>query len=70
MYFQKAIQESESEWSHNKKLINLTQEKNIRRSIPKGLPYFHVDFGLSHGNFCVISETANFCQKYPKSCKM
>ena len=64
MYFQKAIQESESEWSHNKKLINLTQEKNIRRSIPKGLPYFHVDFGMQNGFAHVIEDEQLFPRNF------
>lgn len=63
MFFQKAIQECETEWSHNKKLITLTQEKDIRRSVPKGLPYFHVDFGLQNGFAHVIEEE----QYFPKN---
>jgi len=55
MYYQKAIQECESEWSDNKKLVKL-KEKNIARNIPKGLPYFHVDFGLDIGFAHVIEE--------------
>ena len=64
MYFQKAIQESESEWSHNKKLISLTNEKNIRRSVPKGLPYFHVDFGMQNGFAHVIEDEHLFPRNF------
>ena len=60
MYFQKAIQECESEWSHNKKLISLTRERDLRRSVPKGLPYFHVDFGLEDGFAHVIEDEQEF----------
>ena len=60
MYFQKAIQECESEWSHNKKLISLTKERGLRRSVPKGLPYFHVDFGLEDGFAHVIEDEQEF----------
>ena len=60
MYFQKAIQECESEWSHNKKLISLTKERGLRRSIPRGLPYFHVDFGNDDGFAHVIEDEQEF----------
>ena len=64
MYFQKAIQECEEEWSHNQKLIKLTNEKGIRRSVPKGLPYFHVDFGLQNGFAHVVEDEAYFPSKF------
>ncbi len=63
MYFQKAIQECESEWSDNKKLIKL-KDKKISRNVPKGLPYFHVDFGLDNGFAHVIEEEANFSRRF------
>ena len=59
MYFQKAIQECESEWADNVKLISL-REKGLRRSIPKGLPYFHVDFGMDDGFAHVIEDENTF----------
>ncbi|XP_040568373.1 CWF19-like protein 2 homolog [Lepeophtheirus salmonis] len=63
IYFQKAIQECETEWSMNKKLIKLG-EKGLRRSIPKGLPYFHVDFGLDNGFAHVIEDEDYFPKKF------
>jgi len=67
MYFQKAIQECEQEWSHNQKLVRLTQERGLRRSVPKGLPYFHVDFGMENGFAHVVEDEqefpANFAQE-------
>lgn len=45
-YFKKAIQESEK-FTVNKKLIDIKGDKNIRSSIPRGLPYFWIDFGTS-----------------------
>jgi len=63
MYFQKAIQECETEWSDNKKLVKL-KEKNISRTIPKGLPYFHVDFGMDLGFAHVIEEEANWNRRF------
>ncbi|KAG5674851.1 hypothetical protein PVAND_004796 [Polypedilum vanderplanki] len=45
-YFKKAIQESETR-TMNKKLIEIKNDKNIRSSIPRSLPYFWIDFGNS-----------------------
>lgn len=59
IYFKKAIQESESEWSQNKKVVDLSQ-KDIRRAVPKGFPYFAVDFGNQGGFAHVIEDEARF----------
>jgi hypothetical protein len=60
MYFQKAIQECEGEWTHNKKLIALSRERRLRRSVPKGLPYFHVGFGMDEGFAHVVEDEVDF----------
>ncbi|CRL01766.1 CLUMA_CG014982, isoform A [Clunio marinus] len=57
-YFKKAIQESEKS-TLNRKLINIESDKNIRRSVPKGLPYFWVDFG-STGMAHIIENQETF----------
>lgn len=54
MYFKKALLECEMEWSTNKKIVDLSK-KDIKQSIPKGLPYFMVDFG-NHGGFAHVIE--------------
>lgn len=60
-YFKKAIQESEREWSTNKQLVDLKKEKkDLKRAIPKGLPYFWVDFGVDSGFAHVIEEQDRF----------
>lgn len=60
-YFKKAIQESEREWSMNKQLIDLKKErKDLRRAIPRGLPYFWVNFGMDDGFAHVIEEQERF----------
>ncbi|XP_053409934.1 CWF19-like protein 2 [Nycticebus coucang] len=59
IYFKKAIMESDEEWSMNKKLIDLSS-KDIRKSVPKGLPYFSVDFGLRGGFAHVIEDQHKF----------
>ncbi len=64
MFFQKAIQECETEWSNNKKLITLSKEKDVRRSVPKGLPYFHVDFGMQNGFAHVIEDEELFPRNF------
>ena len=56
---QKAIQESEKEWSQNEKLVDLSN-KDIRHSIPKGFPYFSVNFGLQDGFAHVIEDEQSF----------
>lgn len=59
-YFKKAIQESESEWAQNKQLVNLSRDRDVRRSIPKGLPYFWVQFGMDTGFAHVIEDQESF----------
>jgi len=63
MYYQKAIQECETEWSDNVKLVKL-KDRNISRNIPKGLPYFHVDFGLDNGFAHVIEDEENWNRRF------
>lgn len=58
-YFKKAIQESEREWSTNKQLVTL-RDKDLQRSIPKGLPYFWVQFSVDSGFAHVIEEQDRF----------
>ncbi|KAF4527529.1 hypothetical protein B566_EDAN015629 [Ephemera danica] len=59
IYFKKAILECETEWSTNKKLVELAG-KGVRRSIPKGLPYFAVCFGNDDGFGHVIEDEKQF----------
>ncbi|XP_043290104.1 CWF19-like protein 2 [Venturia canescens] len=54
IYFKKALLECETEWSTNKKVIDLSN-KDVRQAIPKGLPYFSVNFG-NHGGFAHVIE--------------
>ncbi|XP_059820285.1 CWF19-like protein 2 isoform X1 [Hypanus sabinus] len=59
IYFKKAIMESDEEWAMNKKLVDLSI-RDIRRAVPKGLPYFSVDFGLQGGFAHVIENEDKF----------
>ncbi|KAF8021840.1 hypothetical protein BT93_G2091 [Corymbia citriodora subsp. variegata] len=61
LYFKKAIDEAEDEWSqHNAKKLIDTSVKGLRASIPKDFPYFHVEFGLNRGFVHVIDDEKDF----------
>ncbi|KAI9119002.1 hypothetical protein K1719_009677 [Acacia pycnantha] len=61
LYFKKAIDEAEDEWSqHKAKKLMDTSQKGLRNSIPKHFPYFHVEFGLSKGFVHVIDDEKLF----------
>ncbi|XP_059632401.1 uncharacterized protein LOC132275045 [Cornus florida] len=61
LYFKKAIDEAEDEWSqHNAKKLIDTSQKGLRGSIPKDFPYFHVEFGLNKGFVHVIDDETQF----------
>ncbi|GAB2299091.1 hypothetical protein Dimus_033162 [Dionaea muscipula] len=61
LYFKKAIDEAEEEWSqHNAKKLIDTSQKGLRASIPKNFPYFHVEFGLNRGFVHVIDDEKQF----------
>lgn len=61
IYFKKAIEEAESDWSqhHAKRLIE-TKSKGLQGSIPPNFPYFYVQFGYANGFVHVIDDESNF----------
>lgn len=63
IYFKKAIDESETEWAQNKKLVSL-KDRDVRRAIPKGLPYFSVSFGMNEGFAHVIEDERLFPRNF------
>ncbi|XP_043253337.1 CWF19-like protein 2 [Colletes gigas] len=63
MYFKKALLECETEWSMNKKIINL-EHKDVRRAIPNGLSYFMVEFETDKGYAHVIEEEHMFPKNF------
>ncbi|XP_071951636.1 CWF19-like protein 2 [Antedon mediterranea] len=65
IYFKKAIMETGSEWSQNKKLID-THQKGIRKSVPKGFPYFSVEFAMDGGFAHVIEDEQTFSHYFGK----
>ncbi|KAM5553023.1 CWF19-like protein 2 [Rosa sericea] len=61
LYFKKAIDEAEDEWSqHNAKKLIDTSVKGLRGSVPANFPYFHVEFGLKKGFVHVIDDETQF----------
>ncbi len=65
MYFKKAIMESEDEWSLNRKLID-TKMKGVRGSLPVGLPYFFVEFGIDGGFAHIVEDRSSFPSYFAK----
>ncbi|KAM6931745.1 CWF19-like protein 2 [Lycodopsis pacificus] len=65
IYFKKAIMECDEEWSMNKKVVDLSS-KDIRHAVPRGLPYFAVDFGLQGGFAHVIENEQKFPHYFGK----
>ena len=58
MYFKKAIDEAESEWSthDSKKCISTAPPKGLRGAVPPNFPYFHVEFNMKGGFVHVIDD--------------
>uniref|UniRef100_A0A673GF30 CWF19-like protein 2 n=1 Tax=Sinocyclocheilus rhinocerous TaxID=307959 RepID=A0A673GF30_9TELE len=65
IYFKKAIMESDEEWAMNKKVVDLSS-RDIRQAVPRGLPYFSVDFGLQGGFAHVIENEQKFPHYFGK----
>ncbi|XP_065816557.1 CWF19-like protein 2 isoform X1 [Labrus bergylta] len=65
IYFKKAIMECDEEWAMNKKVVDLSS-KDIRQAVPRGLPYFAVDFGLQGGFAHVIENEQKFPHYFGK----
>lgn len=65
MYYKKALQESDQEWSDNKKVID-TSKKGVRGSLPVGLPFFYVEFGTDGGYGHIIEDNSKFPHYFGK----
>lgn len=63
IYFKKAILECEKEWAQNKKLIDV-KKLDVKRVVPKGLPYFMVHFGMDYGFAHVIEDEKYFPKNF------
>ena len=66
MYFKKAMDESESEWSqHNsKKCIEIKPPKTLKTSIPENFPYFVVEFNMSGGYLHAIDDESRWSRDF------
>lgn len=66
IYFKKAMMESDVEWAINKRIVELSKipGNSIRRAVPKGMPYFHVDFGSNAGFAHVIEDESLFKRNF------
>ena len=61
LYFKKALQEAESEWSqHASKAVIDTAAKGLRGSVPANFPYLYIQFGYANGFVHVIDDEAKF----------
>jgi hypothetical protein len=61
-HFLKALQETDEEWSHNKKVIDTSLKPGgLRSALPrKHFPYFYADFRLDQGYAHVIEDAEKF----------
>ena len=68
MYFKKAIDEAESEWSvHDaKKCISTAPPRGLRGAIPPNFPYFQVEFGMRGGYVHVIDDESRWRVDLPR----
>lgn len=54
-------------WSTHKKIIEISKSKGgIRKQIPKGFAYFHVDFSLKFGYAHVIENENHFSSNFAR----
>nr|BAK00912.1 predicted protein [Hordeum vulgare subsp. vulgare] len=60
MYFKKAIDEAEEEWSQHEMKKLIPTSGNLRQCIPENFAYFHVEFGLDRGFVHVIDDESKF----------
>ncbi|XP_076291702.1 CWF19-like protein 2 [Lasioglossum baleicum] len=63
MYFKKALLECETEWSMNKKIIDL-EHKDIKQAVPNGLSYFMVEFEIGKGYAHIIEDEHLFPKNF------
>ena len=69
LYFKKAIDEAESEWSTHdaKKCLSTAPPKGLRGTIPENFPYFHVEFNMKGGFVHVIDDETKWRHNFGRS---
>lgn len=55
--------ECEKEWAQNKQVVNVSKF-DVKRVIPKGLPYFMAHFGMDNGFAHVIEDENRFPRNF------
>lgn len=60
IHFRSALAEQADEWGTHNKLMKLSREKPLRRTVPKHLPYFCVEWGDDGGGYAQIVEGRGF----------
>ncbi|KAG8062530.1 hypothetical protein GUJ93_ZPchr0003g18568 [Zizania palustris] len=60
MYFKKAIDEAEEEWTQHEMKKLIPTKGNLHQVIPENFAYFHVEFGLDRGFVHVIDDESKF----------
>ena len=70
MYFKKAIDEAESEWSthDSKKCLSTAPPKGLRQTVPEGFPYLHVEFDMRGGFAHVIDDETRWRNDFGRTC--
>lgn len=67
LYFKTGMDELDGFWSTHKKIIQIEKSKGgIRKQIPKGFPYFYVDFSLENGYAHVIENERYFSVNFAR----
>ena len=66
MYFKKAIDESESEWSTHagKRCLSTAPPKSLRSTIPENFPYFHAEFNMRGGFAHVVDDETRWNKNF------
>eukprot|EP01017_Pseudomicrothorax_dubius_P035905 TRINITY_DN5091_c0_g1_i2.p1 TRINITY_DN5091_c0_g1~~TRINITY_DN5091_c0_g1_i2.p1 ORF type:complete len:302 (+),score=72.63 TRINITY_DN5091_c0_g1_i2:268-1173(+) len=61
LHFRKALLEVEGDWTTHRKIFDVVKEKGgIRKQIPKGFPYFYIDFDTKFGYAHIIEKEEAF----------
>eukprot|EP01084_Bolivina_argentea_P234506 394804_1 len=64
IYFKKSIIESDVLWNTNKKLIEITKDKPLNKSITHYMSYFSVQFGVFDGYTHIIEDENKIKQDF------
>ena len=59
LYFRQTLVEQADEFGTHNKLLS-TKEKGIRRTVPKGFPYFFIEWDAPHQGYAQIIESSDF----------